>query len=206
MEELPTPNAATTLRILALGGTYAHTDEGILEEARAAMGFDGPVAYTVEMETGAVLDTRLVLALDGSDGGAAFAIPAIALPSALPITAANLNPNWPAVLLDRDAQRWRPLGMLDGTAYATLDTEAHDWRVFIGHPVVATNPNVVLSLTQISDSALALEIHNPTGTTIETTVSPSLYFDLLDWGGMTLALAPGSSTILTLPMRVTAPL
>lgn len=202
--ELPTPNAAATLRVIAMGGTRSHTDEGILNETRAALGFNGSTGYTVAMEAGAVLGTRFTLALDGRDTGAAFTIPQVALPAGLPVTVAHLNPNWSAVLHDRTARRWRPLGMLDGTAYATLDTAAQDWHVYLGHPVIADNPHVVISLAQIADDRWALEVHNPTGVRIDTPVAPSPFFDLLDWDGARVTLDAGTSTVFELGMKVKA--
>ncbi len=198
VEELPTANAATTLRVIAFGGTRSHTDPNILAAARAALGFDGAPAYTVEMDAGSIIATRFMLALDGRETGAMFTIPQVTLPAGLPVTVANLNPNWPAVLLDRTARRWRPLGMLEGTAYATLDTAAQDSRLYIGHPVIANNPNVVISLAQIADDRWALEIHNPTGVAIDTAVSPSPYFNLLGWAGARVTLEAGTSAVFEL--------
>ena len=205
IDALPTAEAAATIRILAAGGTHAYTDPAVVDKLRAAMGLsDGP-AYAVNLEQGECLSTRLVLSLDGRGAGAAFTLPRVELPMALPITVSNLNPNWPVFLVDRSARRWRPLGALDGTAYATLDTARQDWCVFLGHPVVASHPHLVISLAQISEEEWALEVHNPTGTSLEAEVTPSPYFDLPAWDGAWLALPPGTSQVLALKTRSVLP-
>jgi hypothetical protein len=198
-EHLPGPGAVTTVRLIGMGGTYAHTDPAIVEQVRDAMGLRGEPAYTVELAQGTLLSRRLFLDLAAEDGGAVLRLPRADLPMALPVQVRGLNDNWPAVLYDRAARRWRPLGQLDGVAYAALDTSA-DLDLFLGHPVLASHPDIVLSLVQISADAWTLEVHNPTGVAIETTVLPSPHFALLAWDGARLRLKPGVSETFTLAM------
>jgi hypothetical protein len=198
LETLPKPGEMLPLRFLAVGGTNDTTDPEVGETMRRAMGLAGDPAYTIEMEHGAVHEQRLVLTLDGKDGGVACRIPRAELPMALPLVVEGMNPNWPVVLVDRAQDRWRPLGVYLDRAYATLDTLAGDWLLFIGHPVTASEPDVVLTLAQIGARAWVLEVHNPTDRALTVAVAPSPYFTLLDWGGATLVLSAGTSQTLAL--------
>ncbi len=205
LECCPPPGATTRLRLIGLGGTHAHRDRGLFAHLQRTMGFIGTPAYAVEMELGALRSQRLLLELDANGGaGVALTMPRVELPAALPILIHNLRANWPVVFIDRVARRWRPLGQLEGTAYATLDTAAQDWRIFLGHPVVALHPEVTLSLVPVGETAWRLEIHNPTATLIETRVTPAPFFDLLAWDGATVTLPPGRSTVLELHPRQNA--
>ncbi len=199
-DQFPVPRSAvTTLRLLGIGGTVAHTDPDLFDQVRAAMGLTGEPAYRCEVERGEILSTRLTLELDAGDAnGVAFTVPQAALPMALPVIVRNLNANWPVALVDRADGRWRPLGVLEGAAYATLETQAREWRVFIGHPVTASHPATVLSLAQTGDDAWALEIHNPTAAAIETAVRRAPLFTCIDFTAATYTLAPGSSRFVTL--------
>jgi len=68
----------------------------------------------------------------------------------------------------RKHQRCRPLGVLEASAYAVLDTAGQDWQVFIGHPLQLSHPMAGFSLVQISDYQWSLEIYNATSQAIET--------------------------------------
>ncbi|MHB9026506.1 MAG: hypothetical protein ACYC7E_20415 [Armatimonadota bacterium] len=200
VEALPAVGKSARMAFYAIGGGHGHTDPDIAETLYAAMGLAGDPAYTVEMEAGTIRSQRLTLALDGAGLGAACRIPRADLPMALPISVSGLNQNWPVFFVDRTGARWRPLGLHapTNTAYAVLDTVAQDWLCFLGHPLTASNPDLVLNLAQIGDAEWALEVHNPTGSAITATIAPSPYFTLLDWAGEEMTLAAGASRVLQL--------
>jgi len=198
VEELPVADRATRIRVIGIGGTIAHRDPDIVDHVSTAMGLRGEPAYRIAMEQGSVQATCLFLELDGRDGGTAFTIPRADLPMALPLIVDNLNENWSAILFDRTACRWRPLGLLEGRAYATLDTAAGDQCVFLGHPFVADHPAVVLHLTQHSEYELQLEAHNPTDTPLATTIRRSPFFTLVEWPQQSVQLLPGESRLFAL--------
>lgn len=194
-DRLPTPGAATTLRFIAIGGTHAHTDPAIVDRALADMGVHGTPAYQLNPEQGEILALRLPVELDaGNSDGMAFSLPRADLPMPLPLMVHGLNPRWAAFLVDRDAGRMRPLGMLEGVAYAVLDAAECDGHWFIGHPVTAADSRLVLSLVPVEPGRWRLEAHNPTDAHIETDLALSRFAALLDWGGTRVALAPGTST------------
>ncbi|HEY3417056.1 MAG TPA: hypothetical protein VGM23_09255, partial [Armatimonadota bacterium] len=200
VECLPTADQTTRVQFIGIGGNHAHTDPNIGEVTRQVMGLSGEPAYRIEMDAGALLSRELFLRLDGRDG-VACRIPKADLPMALPVLVEGLNENWPVFLVDRAVSRWRPLGVLEGTAYATIDTLAQDWDLFIGHPVTATAQEVFLSLAQISPTEWALEAHNPTEQALTVALTPSPAFDLLDWTGETVTLEAGTSVFRTLQAK-----
>ncbi|MHB9023368.1 MAG: hypothetical protein ACYC7E_04225 [Armatimonadota bacterium] len=204
VDELPQNGKATCLRFIGIGGTYETDNPAIVETMRKAMGLAGEPSYSIEVESGVVLSRELFLRLDGQGAGVACRIPRADLPMALPVLVEGLNENWPVFLVDRAANRWRPLGMLDGIAYATVDTMKQDWELFIGHPLTASAAEVIISLTQISPTEWALEAHNPTDDLLTVTLIPSPYCRLLEWDGETVALPAGASAFRTITARQSA--
>ncbi|MHB9023370.1 MAG: hypothetical protein ACYC7E_04235 [Armatimonadota bacterium] len=201
---LPTTERTTRVQFIGIGGNYEHTDPNIGETVRQVMGLTGEPAYRITMESGIVLSRELFLRLDGREGVACH-IPQSDLPMALPVLVEGMNENWPVFLVDRATNRWRPLGVLEGIAYATVDTLEQDWTLFIGHPVTASSPEVVISLAQISPTEWALEAHNPTKGALTITLTPSPYIDLLDWQGETVTLEAGTSLFRTIEAKALAP-
>jgi len=192
----------TRIQFLGIGGTYRHTDPDIAEKDLAAMGFTGRPGYSVDMESGEVISQKILLTLDAQQSGVAFRIPRTELPMALPIVVRNLNPNWPVFLTDRAAKRWRPLGVTDdGTAYATLDTNAQGWEVFIGHPITASDADIVLNLAQIAEEEWRLEVHNPKDDRVGVRLELSPFFALAEISSSTIAVEPGESHVACLAER-----
>ncbi len=193
VESLASVHDPAILRIVGVGGTHAHNDPAIVDTVRRTMGLDGPPAYALALHAGQLCSQRMILDIAGEPHhGAAFGLPRCDLPMALPITVGGLHPERSAFLVDRDRRKWRPLGTLEGTAYAVLDTAAQDWNVFIGHPLRLSHPLVGFSLAQTGPDSWALELHNPTSQAVETEVVPAPEFDL-GWPGETIRLAPGTS-------------
>ena len=190
---LPTTDTVATIRMVGVGGTYDDRDPDTVDRMRHAMGLAGEPDYQVDVEAGRVVSRELLLELDANRRGVACRIPRAELPMALPVLVQNVNANWPVFLVDRDQRRWRPLGVLAAAAYATVDTGAQDWSLFIGHPVHASDARVVLSLAQTAPDRWMLEVHNPTPDPVTVAVEPSPWFDLLDWAGATYELGAGAS-------------
>lgn len=196
VESLPGDGDTTRLRFAAMGGSYTLEDAEVGETAYRAMGLCGEPAYRVDVQAGKVLSTRLVLELDGAGEGAAFKLPRADLPAALPVQVHGLNENWTVALCDRAGRRWRPVGILEGTAHAVVDAAARDWDLFIGHPVTASDPDLVLNLVQTGDRQWLLEVHNPTGQEVTARVAASPFFPLLGWAGEACTLPAGGSKVL----------
>jgi hypothetical protein len=115
----------------------------------------------------------------------------------LPILVSGLNDNWSAFLYDRTLKAARPLGVFENTAWATV-VVAGKADLFVGHPVVCDNTNVVLQVTQTGDRQWNVEVHNPTDAALRVTVAPNVGFDpFQDRVPATVELAPGSSKTLS---------
>jgi len=221
---------SATIRIIGLGGTNRHTkgSTGLLTCAhdtentgqktcatldivgmvRQTMGLDGAPAYPLTVTRGTVRSQRLFLELDAKDGGVDFAIPKTPLPTPLHVIVHGLADNAQVFLVDKATRKWRPLGVLEGTAYAVLDTNKQEWDVFIGHPLTtvvsgqgsgaraaASHSDLRVNLVPVGENAWRLELHNPTHAPITATVTPSPSFTLLDWPGETLTVPAGQSIV-----------
>jgi hypothetical protein len=192
---LPADALPARLRFIAAGGTTDMRDPAIAERFCRAMGLVGAPAYALAIERGTLRSQRVILELDSHQGGVRARLGAAPLPAALPVIIHGLHPQWPAVLYDHGSRRWRPLARLEQTAVACLDPR-RDWDLFLGHPITASRPEIMLHLAQTGERSWVLEVHNPTNLPADVTVRPDADCPLFAWPGATLHLAPGSSTIL----------
>ncbi|MFO0890388.1 MAG: hypothetical protein U0790_14750 [Isosphaeraceae bacterium] len=137
---------------------------------------DGRPGYEVSLSEGRVLSRRFLLAMDGAADapaagrGVVGRIPKHPLPAALPVTVSGLNPNWPAVVLDRTRGRWRPVGVHEDSAHLRLDPSSSDLDFMIGHPAACDRPELVMALVPIGPRRWSLEVHNPTAEAQRTTI------------------------------------
>jgi hypothetical protein len=138
----------------------------------------GPCGYTVEAEAGKVGSQRYVLDVDGREAGCFSGRLKGNLVSSLPIRVGGLRDTWTCVLYDRALGKARPVGALEGAAWATVCLGG-ERDLFIGHPVVADSPKVVVQVTQTGEKAWRLEVHNPTDDEIRTVVRKNPHFDPL---------------------------
>ncbi|MCX7933646.1 MAG: hypothetical protein N3A66_00120, partial [Planctomycetota bacterium] len=143
---------------------------------------------------GKTLDTYLIWRVDGEGKGMAGRLPKTALPGFLTAAVENLNDRWSVHLLDK-ARPWpnhRGLPIRDGRAFAQLDTNDADMDLFIGHPVIADNSEVILQAEWKSKGLWHIEAHNPTDQTLRCRLTAHP-----EWGifafDESIELAPGSS-------------
>ncbi|MHB9134769.1 MAG: hypothetical protein ACYDBB_27180 [Armatimonadota bacterium] len=124
----------------------------------------GIPGYNAEVTSGKVLDTYLIWRLDGQGKGIEASIPKNDLPGFLTACVEGLNDNWSVQLLDkgRTGANTRGLPIRDGRAFAQLDVNLADSKIFIGHPVIADNPQVKLLVSWQQPGAWFIEAHNPT--------------------------------------------
>jgi hypothetical protein len=161
-------------------------------------------AYVVQPRLGRVVRAGFPLHIDGASrqGFAGVIQGSLTLP--LPVRVDGLCQNWTVVLLDRARALSRPLGVQEGTAWATvIPVAGSGLDLFIGHPVVCNRPEAVLAVTQKGDAAWSVELHNPTTAGLATRVQlheefhaafPGLALDEL------VTLAPGQSRHFTIVM------
>ena len=84
--------------------------------------------------------------------------------------------------------------MFEDKAWATVCLNDR-LDLFIGHPVIADNPDVFIQVTQTGETNWSVEVHNPTDKPIETTVRKNDYFDPFKDKTLSekISLPPGSS-------------
>ncbi|MCL1857297.1 MAG: hypothetical protein FWF84_06655, partial [Kiritimatiellaeota bacterium] len=209
VEALPkNKDDVTRVQVIGFGGTRRHTAEGdIVGDLRRAMGLDGKPAYAVNIGQGTIRSQQVFLDVEAEDGGVAFSIPKVELPCGLPVRVHGFCENRQVFLVDMASRKWRPLGVLEGTAYAVLDTKAQDWNVTIGHPISCTGllreyarndgggsaSDLRLNLVPVGDTAWRLEVHNPTDSAITARIERAPRFDLIAWQGETVTLEAGQS-------------
>jgi hypothetical protein len=155
----------------------------------------GTGGYQLALQAGKVAGQRYVLDLDGAETQCFSGQLAGRLISSLPIRVGGLNDRWSACLLDRAQGKARPVGMFEGQAWATVSLNGA-LDLFVGHPVIADNPEVYIQVTQTGADSWSIEVHNPTDQAIRTTIRPNPHFDLLRaLPEEALDLPPGSSVI-----------
>lgn len=144
----------------------------VIERFYRDFGLDGGnTSYKLKVDKGSVTSRRYILAIDGKNS-ACFSGRLEGTPvSSLPIAVSGLNDRWSACLYDRDLGRARPLGVLEGTAWATIKLDGRA-DLFIGHPVLVDHHELFVQLTQSGEAAWTLEIHNPNDTPVSTRFTP----------------------------------
>ena len=151
-----------------------------VERFRDVMGLDGTPGYKVHVESGKVISSVYVLALDGEGKGFAgtLAPPRGEFPAFLPVQVRNLNTRWSAIHYDRAAGRYRPIGSIDGVAYTHVQFDRKPKRLFVGHPFTCDRPDAVLALAQTGPKRFLLTVHNPTDEPMKCTLERSRFFTL----------------------------
>lgn len=162
------------------------------------MGFDGPPAWPVDVRRGRVLRSRGILELEAQDGAVDVRWTDAPLSAGLPVAVHGLRDNHCAFLVDREAGKWRPLGMLDGVACLSLDPR-RSWDLWIGHPLLSDDANLGIDLVPTGEDAWRIEIHNPTESPVHTRIRVAPDFDMLCWDGLERTVPPGASEVVRLP-------
>jgi len=156
-------------------------------------------SYNVEIEKGKVSHQEYILTIE-SDRNKCFKgkIRGIKnLPGNLGCMVTNLNNNWSAFFqqLGKETKN-RIIPVEEGIGYAVLREEDEGKTIFIGHPVLCNNPNIILSIARSEDwKKWILEIHNPTKKEVSVTIWKNPNFTgFNELKKTTIKLPPGSST------------
>ena len=75
-----------------------------------------------------------------------------------------------------DSKRWRFFGRLDGDCYMHLYTNLSAYAVEAGHPVLADNPKVRITLDDPLGRQGAFEVYNPTDKPVTVTLRSNRFF------------------------------
>jgi hypothetical protein len=157
----------------------------------------GKGSYSVHLAQGKLVSQRYILAIDGQASGGMDGQLEGDLVSSLPISVSGLNDRWSAVLYDRELKKGRPIGVLEGKAWATVNLAGRA-DLFIGHPVLVDDADLCVQFTQCREQAWTLEIHNPTDAPVTARIRANPAFDPLK--GKTLpdgavAIPAGASVV-----------
>ncbi|MBU4211553.1 MAG: hypothetical protein KKD33_03105, partial [Verrucomicrobia bacterium] len=168
------------------------------------MGIDGSPGYDVEAVDGEVTDSRYMLTLKVGKDGAGFRgaikphkeVRRLGLPVALPLVLEGANNRWTAVLWDQGKKAMRPIPVAEGKAYAHFKELKRDRSIFMGHPFVCDDREIVLTVVQTGPKSLYLNVHNPTDVEKKVTIRRAAHFDAIpgidkEKAMWTWVLAPG---------------
>lgn len=192
-----------TARTAGLPGASTEVVERFREEFGLTSA--GTTGYGLRLDAGRVLSQRYLLRVNGAaEQGFSGSITG-RLVSSLPILVSGLHDNWTAVLYDRSLKAARPVGVFEHSAWATV-VVSDKTDLFIGHPVVCDNTNVVIQVTQTGEAEWTIEAHNPTATALRTAVAPNPLFDpLRGMAAETMDIQAGASLVRTWPKGAGTP-
>ena len=160
---------------LVMRAPFGDSSARSFERVQSLYGLNGPPAYHLTLATGRFIEHRFALHLRADQGSARFKLTPAPLPSDLPLQIDGLHDRWMTVMVDAKTGAWRPIGTLDGTAYAGIDLNHGARDIFIGHPFICSRPDLFLSLVPSSNAGpgsktIELVIHNPLDTAVTAVV------------------------------------
>jgi hypothetical protein len=185
---------------LLLVGMHRLVDDPAALAAKIARdyGISGEPAYRFTVQQGSVgpvdYPARLQAGPDACFLGRVNGVADLA--GNLGVAVDGLRDNWTAFCqVQGDPVKTRIIAVEEGTGYAVLRAEDEGRTVFLGHPLVADNPEIGLTVARTRDwKKWQVEIHNPTGGTVTVTVRSNPHLVGLKFSEK-LTLKPGSSVI-----------
>jgi hypothetical protein len=187
-----------------IGGAYVFVlPRGLDHEATLAdiadkFGFDGSPTWQVQMIRGKTEQHPYPVPLTpgGDDHAIVAEFAAADLPNPLGIAVDYMKERWDAAIVDLDERELtRHCAIFRGEAWLVLDLTCPR-RVFIGHPVVADDPDVFITVCSLSAEGGEIIVHNPEPErrTVRLRTEPGLA-ELLTWE-QTVKLDPGETRTL----------
>jgi hypothetical protein len=175
----PVMKAGTKMRVrLLLAGMHNQVADpaALAARIRTDYGIAAAPSYRVKAQVGDVVSQQYALMLAASPEGCFLgSVRGIAsLAGNLGCAVHGLNDRWTAWFQQGEKTKTRILPVEKGTAYAVLRDEDEGRDVFIGHPVVADQPELVLNVALAEDGqSWRLEVHNPTDQAVKSLVRSS---------------------------------
>jgi hypothetical protein len=96
-------------------------------------------------------------------------------------------------LYDRNAKRFRPLAMVENTAYCHRAPFDRTGNLFIGHPFTLDCPDVWITVVQTRDHELTVQIHNPNDGARTANIKRTPAFDFIECDNFTVKLGAGQT-------------
>ncbi len=185
---------------LLLVGMHRLVDDPVALAAKIVKdyGIVGEPAYKFSVQHGKALPADYPAPLQaGPDGCFLGRITGVAdLAGNLGVAVHGLRDNWTAFCqVQGDPVKTRIISVEEGIGYAVLRAEDEGRTVFLGHPLLADNPEVGLTVARTRDwKKWQVEIHNPTGGPVTVTVRSNPHLVGLKFRER-ITLPPGSSVI-----------
>jgi hypothetical protein len=168
---------------------------------RTAYGLSGDSGNQVEAKQGKVVGQEYRLDIEPSADGCFLgtAKGLDKLSGNLGCALLGMNDRWTVFFQQQDAKvKTRILPVEEKTAYCVMTAADEGKLIFIGHPVVTDNPELVLNVALSKDwKSWLLEIHNPTNSEITSNVKSSPHVKSFKFAER-IKLAPGTSQFRTL--------
>ncbi|MGC9316445.1 MAG: hypothetical protein ACP5KN_00245 [Armatimonadota bacterium] len=158
--ERPRRAQGTYLFMLSSGPDH----EDVVAETRDRFGFDGSPAWAAEVTGGVVEEGPLPVPLTAKaqDCGIVAHLSAADLPNPLPVQVQGMRERWDAAIVDLNEGRMtRHCGTWEGAAWLVVDV-TRERRLFIGHPIAASDPDVIVSVASLDEAGAEVIVHNPT--------------------------------------------
>ncbi|HEY3396215.1 MAG TPA: hypothetical protein VGM19_01025 [Armatimonadota bacterium] len=138
---------------------------------RDAWGVAGKApAYGPKLTRGKVLDTRYLLRLQAQDGAVVATLGQADLGQRLPLEINGLSDHCTAGIVNNTRKEWLPVGVVNGQAYATLDTQPGSSDVYVGNLVACSQPDLWVTVLPVGEG-FVVDVHNPTAQAVSATVT-----------------------------------
>lgn len=133
-------------------------------------------AYGLKVNRGRVLDTKYLLRVRAQEGAFVASFGPADLGQRLPLEITGLNERCTAAIVESVHREWLPIGVVEGRAYATLDTARGANDVYVGNIVFCSDSSLWVTVLPEGEG-FVLDVHNPTPQPIaaEVTVPAGLW-------------------------------
>lgn len=181
-------------RLLLLQGTLGQTDvQREWGSFRDKWGLTGKTPdYGLKVNRGKVLDTRYLLRVQAQDGAFIASFGPADLGQRLPIEIAGLNDHCTAAIVESVHKEWLPIGVVDGVAYATLNTTRGSNDVFLGNLVACSNRDLWVTVLPEGEG-FVMDVHNPTAQAVTATLTVPVGIWMLRPGEKSIEVPAGTT-------------
>jgi hypothetical protein len=132
--------------------------------------------YSLQLQEGSVGEYGYPLKLELSREGGVVAEFRGEFSSSLALSVAGANSNWSAFLYDYELCKSRPVALFESAIWATIASHG-ERKIFIGHPIVCDNPEMIIQVAQKSYDIWGVEVHNPTASEVKIALKTAKNFE-----------------------------
>lgn len=160
---------------------------------KTGLGFGCAPGYEIAWQRGEPVQEDFLCRVKAANGvvvASADKVPGLIAP--VPVIVEGLNPNWTVMVCHRRERKVRPVGQFEGRAVLMMDPGASRQAFFLGHPVQADHPELVIHTVQTGEGQWSVEMHNPTDNPITAHCRTAPGWKLFSLQ-QDVTLAPGTS-------------